>query len=508
MKTSVPTILEACADRDLLNVSLSPAQTALLAAIYGLPMPSEECLALFLEATGRESYTPGVPFRDVSCLAGRRSGKSTRICAPLAVYEACIAVHDIPANERGLVEVLAPSQRQARATFRVILRMIERSPKLRVLIENVHTGNEFEIALANGRDIRVLSANARTIRGDLVIAAILEESCFFMDTDSGQFNLEEVLTAIRPALLTLPDSKCIRVSSPWVASGPMHEDFSRRAERPETLCWKLPSWQMNPSLNSVLLWLEKKRDPEKFAREYGCEWLAAASALIPSELIDKAVARGVAYFAPSTALRCVAALDPSSKGADSFGFALAHKSSDGRVGVDWCQQWRPPGGGKFLDYGTVLPEIFDRMNAYGASKGFSDQVCAAALAAEFQKRGFDFEQVSTLGSRAADLYRTVRQLFVAGKVELPDHPVLVEQLKKLEEKLGEGGRSLVEARSGHDDLAIAACLAIYEASLLPEYHEPMTECLKLDSPTDDDGPAYGGLGHRYIPGSGGWQKLN
>jgi len=33
----------------------------------------------------------------------------------------------------------------------------------------------------------------------LVIAAILEEGCFFMTPDSGQFNLEEILTAIRPA---------------------------------------------------------------------------------------------------------------------------------------------------------------------------------------------------------------------------------------------------------------------------------------------------------------------
>jgi hypothetical protein len=506
MKTETPTILEACADRDLLNISLSPAQAALLAGVYGLEMPSEECLALYLEATGRESYVPGTPFRDASVLAGRRSGKSTRIAAPLAVYEACIAAHVIPENERGLVEVLAPSQRQARATFRVILRMIERSPKLRGLVENVRTGNEFEVALGNGHDVRVLSSNARTIRGDLVVAAILEEACFFMDTDSGQFNLEEILTAIRPALVTLPDSKCVRVSSPWVASGPMFEDFARRGEFPETLCWKLPSWQMNPSLNSVLLWLEKKRDEQKFAREYGCEFLEAAAQLIPSELIDKAVARGVAYFVPSTAMRAVAALDPSSKGADSFGFALAHKSADGKVVVDWCQQWRPPGGGRFLDYGLVLPEIFDAMNRYGASKGFSDQVCAAALAAEFQKQGFDFEQVSTLGSRAADIYRTVRQLFVAKKVDLPDQPSLVEQLKRLEEKLGKGGKSLVEARAGHDDLAIAACLAIYEASLLPESTEPICQFLPLYDL--DDGPASGGLGHPYQPGTGGWRKVS
>lgn len=328
---------------------------------------------------------------------------------------------------------------------------------------------------------------------------------FFQDTDSGQFNLEEILTAIRPALVTLPDSKCIRVSSPWVALGPMHDDFQERAERPETLAWKLPSWTMNPSLNSVLLWLEQKRDPEKFAREYGCEFLAAASALIPSELIDKAVCKGVPSFAPSTALHAVAGLDPSSRGTDSFGFGLAHKSTDGRIVLDYVQQWKPPGQGRFLDYNSVLPEIMDRMNNYGATQVFSDQICAAALAAEFAKRGFTFKQVSTFGSRAADLYRSVRQLFVAGKIDLPDNAELIEQLKKLEEILSEGGRSVVQARSGHDDIAIAACLAVYEASVLPEYREPMMTCVPLYDAWD--GPA-AEFGRAPVPGSGGWRKLN
>jgi hypothetical protein len=499
-------IIEACRDRDLLDVDLSDAQSALLKAIYALPMTDAE-LALFREATGL-TEAPTVPFRSISVLAGRRSGKSSRACAPLAVFESCIAEHAIPPNERGVVLVLGPTERQARITFRMIDRMISRSPKLRGLVESTRAGGENEIQLSNSIDIRVVAANQRTVRGDLIVAGILEESCFFKDSESGQYNLQEVIDALRPALLTLPDSKLIRVSSPWVAEGPMHEDFIKRAERPETLCWKLPSWTMNPSISSARLWFEKARDPQAFAREYGCEFLAAAAQLIPSELIDRAVARGVPFFASSTELRAVAALDPSSKGADCFAFALAHKSNDGRVAVDWVEQWRPPGQGRFLDYAEVLPQIFERMTAYGSTKAYSDQICAAALSAAFAEKGFDFEQVSTLGSRAAHLYRSVRQLFVAKKVDLPDNAVLIEQLKKLEERLGEGGSSRVEARSGHDDVAIAACLAIYKASLEPESREPMTECLKLYDSLSDDGPASGDLGHPYQPGTGGWRRAS
>lgn len=474
---SNPDIIEACKDRDWLGVDLSDAQSALLKAIYALPMTEAE-LVLFREATAL-TEAPTVPYRSISVLAGRRSGKSSRACAPLAAFESCIAEHTIPENERGVVLVLGPTERQARITFRIILKMIQRSPKLRGLIESVRAGGENEIQLSNSIDIRVVASNQRTVRGDLVVAAILEEACFFQDSDSGQFNCQQIIDAISPALLTLPDSKLIRVSSPWVNVGPMAEDFSKRAERPETLAWKLPSWTMNPSINSARLWFEKKRDPQKFAREYGCEFLEAAGALIPAELIDKAVQRGMPEFPNNALLRSVAGLDPSSKGTDCFGFAIADKKEDGRVFLDLVRQWRPPGGGQFLAYDEIVDTIVNRMNAYNATQAYSDQICAAALSAMLGKFGISFEQVSTYGTRAQELYRTVRQLFVAGKVVLPDNPELISQFKKLTEVLAEGGRSVVHASSGKDDMSIAACLAIFEASLLPDYREPIVEYIPL-----------------------------
>jgi hypothetical protein len=364
--------------------------------------------------------------------------------------------------------------------------MLSRSPVLRDLIENVKQGgDEWEIALSTGVDVRVCAANSRTLRGDLLVAVILEEGAFFRDSDTEQYNLQEIIDSVRPGLLTIPSSRLICVTSPWAQIGPVWEAYQNRATRPDELCWKLPSWRMNPALSQKELDKERRRDEAVFLREYGAEFSTANSALLPPEMVDRAVCRGRPYFTTNVVNRCVAGLDPSSKGNDSFGFALAHKSVDGRIAVDWCQQWTPPGGGRFIDYGYVLPQIMDQMNNYGATQVFSDQICAAALAAEFAKRDFQFTQVGTFGSRAADLYRTVRQLFVAGKVDLPDQPELIAQLKKLEEILSEGGRSVVQARSGHDDLAVAACLAIYEASLLPEYHEPMMECVSLTDYGDE-----------------------
>lgn len=499
--TDVPSIIEASADATLLNVEHSAAQAALLKGIYRLRMNEEES-AIFEEATGRKELDlPEQPFKVTTACCGRRGGKS-RTTACICVYEACIAKHEIPPNERGVVTILAPTERQARATFKVVHKMIQRSLKLREMIENDRSADN-EIQLTNSIDIRVEAANQKTVRGSLIVCAVIEEACFLRDSDSGTYNLEEILDALTPSLLTLNDSKLILISSPWAKTGPVWESYEKRFERPGELFFKLPSWKMNPTLSPALLWIERKRMGDaKYFREYGAEFSDSVSQLIPSELIDKAIVRGVREFPSQSEIRAVAGLDPSSKGNDSFGFALAHKAKDGKIILDLSMGWKPPGNGQFLDYGPIVPTIVERMNAYGATKVFSDQVCAAALASMFQKYGMRFEQVSTFGTRAADLYRTVRQLFVAGKVVLPENPELIAQLKQLQEILADGGKSIVQAKSGHDDLAVSACLAIYEASLIPEPREPIcTTIWANDAPQRVNSEIPLGPGDEYYPES-------
>jgi hypothetical protein len=58
MTTDVPRIIDFVTDPQLLGLSLSPAQRALLKAIYGLPLDEEE-LDLWRLCTGREGYPAG-----------------------------------------------------------------------------------------------------------------------------------------------------------------------------------------------------------------------------------------------------------------------------------------------------------------------------------------------------------------------------------------------------------------------------------------------------------------
>jgi len=97
--------------------SLSMAQKACLKSIYGLPLEVEE-FELYKRATGRQAYDV-TEQREATILSGRRGGKTTKIAARIAIYEA-LRDHGLPKGEEGCVMLLAPTLKQARIAFRAI----------------------------------------------------------------------------------------------------------------------------------------------------------------------------------------------------------------------------------------------------------------------------------------------------------------------------------------------------------------------------------------------------
>jgi len=98
-------------DQQLLGLSVSSAQETLLRAVYGLPLEAGQ-LDLYRQCTGRDSYA-GQPFGEVTVIAGARSGKDSRIAAPIVVYEGLFGGHDghLARGERGVIPLVAQDQR-------------------------------------------------------------------------------------------------------------------------------------------------------------------------------------------------------------------------------------------------------------------------------------------------------------------------------------------------------------------------------------------------------------
>ena len=78
------------------------------------------------------------------------------------------------------------------------------------------------------------------------------------------------------------------------------------------------------------------------------------------------------------------------------------------------------------------------------------------------------EQTTTLGRRASGIYATLRAKVLEGKIELLDNSELLTQLRRLEIVRTSGGAERCEASSGHDDVAIACALSVYQVVATPQ----------------------------------------
>jgi hypothetical protein len=129
---------------DLLNEqSFSPAQTTCVKAVYGLPLSNLE-LEIYQRATGRETYDL-TEQREVTFIAGRRSGKTGKIASAIAVFEACRA-EPFPPGEYAYVLLLAPTIAQARVALRYIRAYLRNS---KTLAEKIVRETKNEITLDN-----------------------------------------------------------------------------------------------------------------------------------------------------------------------------------------------------------------------------------------------------------------------------------------------------------------------------------------------------------------------
>src|SRR5262249_48138767 len=131
-----PSIVDFVTDPQLLGLSVSPAQETLLRAIYGLPLNTDQ-LDLYRQCTGRDAYS-GHPFGEVTVIAGARSGKDSRIAAPIIVYEALFGGHEasLARGERAVIPLVAQDQRATRVAYGYI-RDYFGSPLLSSMVEEV-----------------------------------------------------------------------------------------------------------------------------------------------------------------------------------------------------------------------------------------------------------------------------------------------------------------------------------------------------------------------------------
>ena len=132
--------------------------------------------------------------------------------------------------------MIAADRRQAGQAFGYIARGLARLPEFAPYV--ARTLKE-SIELTTGVTIEVHTASYRTVRGYTVVALVADELAFWMNLETGANPDSEILTALRPAMATVPGSRLLAISTPYARRGELYRAHERYFGRDDarTLVW-------------------------------------------------------------------------------------------------------------------------------------------------------------------------------------------------------------------------------------------------------------------------------
>jgi len=423
-----------------------------LKAIFGLSIEKKE-LSLYRKYTGRRR-APKARFKEIFTIVGRRGGKSF-IASLIACFLALF--HDwrdyLSPGETGWVMVIAADRKQARVILGYIKAILQ-IPMFNKFVEKELT---WEIRLKNQIIISVKTCDYRTLRGYTIVAAICDEMAFWRS--EGANPAQEILTALRPALATVPGSLLLGISTPYSKSGPLYESFRDKygKDDPDTLVWKAPTKVMNPTIPDRVIDKALKDDYSAAKAEWLAEFREDLETFLPTEMVEACVVPGRWELPKIDGAYYFAFADPSGGRADSFTLGLAHKTKESeKIILDRIEERQPP-----FNPRAVVEEFSKIIKSYGRSKVTGDKYAGEWVSSAFRANGITFKS-SELNK--SEIYLEFEPLLAQGGVELLDNKRLFNQLRSLERRTRSGGRDSVDHSPGlHDDVANAAAGACFLA---------------------------------------------
>jgi hypothetical protein len=492
-RDDIPRIDQFCLDAEYLGLAYSTAQLTLLKAIYGLALTPEE-RDVYGACTGRTRYREGHAASEVTVIAGARSGKDSRIAAPIALYEALFGDFPSARGEPIVVPLVAQDGDGSEIAFGYIRDYAMERPRLAKYVDN-ELSRELWITNARGVKLRTkcFACSAKSIRGWSIPAAVMDEVAFFR-VEGGASADVRVQTAIRRGGLAFPYQRLVKITTPYLRAGVVYDDLKRYwgVDDPDVLVWKAPTALMNPAISTARIERERRKDQAAARVEYDAEFAEDVTTFLPAELLELAVVDGRHELAPAPGVRYQAAADPMGGGPDAFTLAIVHVDlRDGRPVMvqDLMRSWRSPRGEK-LDLDQVLDEQAAVLARYGLFRLIGDRYAGEWPVQAYRKRSVLYEPAAHDKSAA---YIEFEPWMKTGSIELLDHVDLVHEAGLLEKRLKPGGKkpTIDHPKGSHDDHPNAVALAV--AALAGSLHPVATVSsaqLDREAPaTPPDSPA-------------------
>jgi len=445
------------------------AWLAFLCALFGLPMTKEQ-RAIYRECTGREDR-PTDQSKQAWLVVGRRGGKSLML-ALVAVFLACFKDwrEYLGPGEKGTVMVIAADRKQARVIMRFVKGLLHAVPMLKALI----TSERAEIVeLSNNLCIEIHTCSFRSVRGYSIVAALLDEIAIWRN-DEGAANVDvEVITALRPAMSTIPGSIMLCASSPYARRGVLWEAYDEHFGKVgHPLVWQAETRRMNPTVPQQEIDDALASDPARYGAEYLGKFRTDIETFVSREIVQACIESGCRERGYLRDNHYTGFVDPSGGSNDSFTLGISHREGDVAV-LDCLREVRPP-----FSPEAVISEFADVLKRYKIRRVTGDRYGGEFPRELFRKFGIKYEPAEHTKS---EIYVDILAGLNSGKVSLLENERLVRQLISLERRHHSGGKDIVDhPPKGHDDVcnaAMGACLYAARKS-----HDPSWAWVTGDAP--------------------------
>jgi hypothetical protein len=413
------------------------------------------------------------------------------LCAGRALHLALtVPLVRLAKREAALVAVVAPDQRQSRHTLSFVKGYIE---ALASLLKYEATLDVVTITRPDGRKVtieaRPATSGGKAVRGPSLAGVVLDEAAFFYG-EGFEVSDVEIYRAARPRME--PGSQIVIASTPWAQSGLLWEHFKESYGHPKrAVVARAPTLVMRsnePQMVEIVA-AERRADSENASREYDAEFLSSdAERFFPEPLIDRCVDDALSPQPDGSIARILPdgnVLDrvfPGQKvrpGAD-FGFdhdasalmAFVERPNPGDkpnmpakpTVFDLCEMGEDrPDPGMHLVPGEVIAKYAEQVRRIGGRLVCADIHYRRSIEEELTKHELALVLASGV---VAELYLVVRGLMAAGRVKIPRHARLLQQLRVVRSTHRPGGQVSMNlpkgkaAGGGHCDLVAAMVCAL------------------------------------------------
>jgi hypothetical protein len=430
--------------------------------------------------------------RRIACCIGRRGLKTTEILAKSCVFEAlCVAHEDHAApGSRIFGIIICPKLDQAREAMRAVRSALDALAPLGVRYDARDAQGSAEVVLTSPRAgcekiIRVVTADAVSVRGLAVFFAGFDEAAFLPSEDWLAVRDVDIVRAVSPSMIQFPEAMQLFASSP----GRPGSYFHGLVEKPgsDVLVIRAPTWGTNPRITEAQCRSDAQGDAEVFEREYAArKFGAAGDSFIESALIWACLDSPNAGKGPIPGGRYVIGLDVAQLRdqtaiviCSSFEVEISRDVAPVRhVRVDHAEVITSSKISP-TPIESIAARVRDLSRLFGGAPVLHDPFQGPTVLGALQKLGMrkhddrdkppSTNHVAQRGMSPTEQtprWRSLRQLILGARLHLraEDEP-LVKQLQELKATQLSSGALKVEGR--RDDLADALALAAEVALQLP-----------------------------------------